>query len=268
MGHIKGVYPAVKKNGEEYYRASITYKNKHVSLGSFDNAMTAHICYKEANRLLHDSEVTIDNFPEHIHVLDYSKAVTVLNFRDNDMYFKTPIYLRTKYFTYHVTANDILKFDIDDLFFYSTRTIMKRKGHLFVADYGMQINLPSRYGIKNYSILDKDYAFRNKDPYDFRYENIIIINRYYGVSKGHFKGKDCYDAKLHVNGNVVIGHYDNEIDAAIAYNKGVDYAAVCGLVRNYQKNYIDDMTPAEYKKRYNEIEISERFRKYFDNPKN
>ena len=262
---MKGVYEATKRDGSIYYRASITYKNKHISLGSFEDPMTGHLAYREAEIMLYDMKITIENFNTNRSVLDYQKCVTLINFRDNDMYFKTPIYLRNKYFTYHVTPNDILKFDIDDLFFYSTRTIMKRKGHLFVADYGMQINLPSRYGIKNYSILNKDYAFRNKDPYDFRYENIIIINRYYGVSKGRYKGKDCFNAKLHVNGNIVIGHYENEVDAAIAYNKGVDYAAVCGLVRNYQKNYIDDMTPAEYKQRYNEIELCERFRRYFDN---
>lgn len=263
MGHIKGVYPAVKKNGEEYYRASITYKNKHVSLGSFDNAMTAHIAYKEADRLLHDSEVTIDNFTEHLHVLDYSKGVSILNFRDNDMYFKTPIYLRTKYFTYHVTPNDILKFDIDDLFFYSTRTIMKRKGHLFVADYGMQVNLPSRYGIKNYSILGKDYYFKNKDVYDFRYENIVILNKYNGVIKDTYKKKECYTARLHIIGNVVIGHYKGEIDAAIAYNKGVDIAASLGLKRNYSKNYIDELTKEEYESRYQTIKVADRFYKYF-----
>ena len=263
MGHIKGVYPAVKKNGEEYYRASITYKNKHVSLGSFDNAMTAHIAYKEADRLLHDSEVNIDNFTEHLHVLDYSKGVSILNFRDNDMYFKTPIYLRAKYFTYHVTPNDILKFDIDDLFFYSTRTIMKRKGHLFVADYGMQVNLPSRYGIKNYSILGKDYYFKNKDVYDFRYENIVILNKYNGVIKDTYKKKECYTARLHVIGNVVIGHYKEEIDAAIAYNKGVDIAASLGLKRNYSKNYIDELTKEEYESRYRAIKVADRFYKYF-----
>ncbi len=262
MGRIKGVYSAWKKNGDEYYRASITYQNKHVSLGSFDNAMTAHIAYKEADRLLHEREISIDNFSDHIHILEYGKCVTLINFRDNDMYFKTPIYLRNKYFTYHVTPNDILKFDIDDLFFYSTRTIMKRKGHLFVADYGMQVNLPSRYGIKNYSILGKDYYFKNKDVYDFRYENIVVVNRYNGVIRDTYKKKDCFTARLHINGNVIIGHYSNETDAAIAYNKGVDIAAEAGLRRNYIKNYIDEMTEEEYRKRYDEIKVADSFYKY------
>ena len=262
MGHIKGVYSAFKKNGEEFFRASITYKNKHISLGSFDNAMQAHIAYTEADRLLHDREITIDNFPYEKLNLDYQKCITLLNFRDNDMYFKTPIYLRNKFFTYHITPNDILKFDIDDLFFYSTRTIMKRKGHLFVADYGMQVNLPSRYGIKNYSILGKDYYFKNKDTYDFRYENIVIVNRYNGVIRDTYKKKECFTARLHINGNVIIGHYDNEIDAAIAYNKGVDIAAEAGLNRNYSKNYIVELTEDEYRTRYEEIKVAEGFYKY------
>lgn len=263
MGQLKGVYTTTKKDGSVYYRSSITFHNKHISLGSFEDAMTAHLAYKEAELLLYDKSVSVDDFNNKRTILDYQKCVTLINFRDNDMYFKTPIYLRNKYFTYHISPNDILKFDIDDLFFYSTRTIMKRKGHLFVADYGMQINLPSRYGIKNYSIMGKDYYFKNKDKYDFRYENIIIVNRFYGVTKGKFKGKDCYTARLHINGNVVIGHYKDEIDAAIAYNKGVDFAAEYGLVRNYQKNYIDELTPEEYKTRYDNLKISERFCAYF-----
>lgn len=33
----KGVFPARKKNGEVYYRASLTYKRKHISLGSYSD---------------------------------------------------------------------------------------------------------------------------------------------------------------------------------------------------------------------------------------
>ena len=139
---------------------------------------------------------------------------------------------------------------------------MKRKGHLFVADYGMQVNLPSRYGIKNYSILGKDYYFKNKDTYDFRYENIVIVNRYNGVIRDTYKKKECFTARLHINGNVIIGHYDNEIDAAIAYNKGVDIAAEAGLNRNYSKNYIVELTEDEYRTRYEEIKVAEGFYKY------
>ena len=36
-----GVYPACKKNGSIYYRASLTYRSKHISLGSADDEATA-----------------------------------------------------------------------------------------------------------------------------------------------------------------------------------------------------------------------------------
>jgi len=42
---VKGVYLAQKKSGEVYYRASFTYKNKHISLGSFNNETDANTAY-------------------------------------------------------------------------------------------------------------------------------------------------------------------------------------------------------------------------------
>ena len=37
MASLPGVYKTNKKDGTLYYRASINYKGKHISLGSFDN---------------------------------------------------------------------------------------------------------------------------------------------------------------------------------------------------------------------------------------
>ena len=39
----KGVYKTNKKDGSVYYRVSITYKNKHISIGSYDDENTAQI---------------------------------------------------------------------------------------------------------------------------------------------------------------------------------------------------------------------------------
>ena len=87
------------------------------------------------------------------------KWVILINFRDNGIYFGTPIYARTKFFYYYLSPTYVLKFDIDDLFYYSSRKIMKRNGHLFVADYGMQVNILNRYGIRNFAVPGKDYIF-------------------------------------------------------------------------------------------------------------
>ena len=36
-----GVYKTTKKDGSVYYRVSITYKNKHISIGSYDDEFLA-----------------------------------------------------------------------------------------------------------------------------------------------------------------------------------------------------------------------------------
>ena len=46
---LKGVFPATKIDGTIYYRSSINYSGKHISLGSFPSEDTAHLAYKEAS---------------------------------------------------------------------------------------------------------------------------------------------------------------------------------------------------------------------------
>ena len=47
---LKGVFPATKKDGTIYYRTSINYSGKHISLGSFASEEMAHLAYKEASQ--------------------------------------------------------------------------------------------------------------------------------------------------------------------------------------------------------------------------
>lgn len=115
----------------------------------------------------------------------------------------------------------ILTFDVDDLFYFSDKSIMKRGNHLFVAEYGMQTNILSRYGIRDHAVPGRDYYFSNGNPYDFRYGNVNIVNRYYGVQKIIKKGQPRYKTVIHINGNFVVGTYKTEEEAAIAYNKAV-----------------------------------------------
>ena len=49
---LSGCYFAQKKDGSNYYRSSITYKNKHISLGSFSTEKEAHHAYLYAQKLL------------------------------------------------------------------------------------------------------------------------------------------------------------------------------------------------------------------------
>ncbi|MCR5608938.1 MAG: hypothetical protein K6G26_07740, partial [Lachnospiraceae bacterium] len=163
---------------------------------------------------------------------------------------------------YYLSPADYYKFDVDDLFYYSNHKIMKRGSHLFVSDYGMQVNVLSRYGIKNYAMLDKDYYFLNGDCKDLRYNNIKVINKYYGVSLVTKDSHNIYVAKIHINGNYIIGRYSTEAEAAVAYNKAVDILEANGLIKNYQKNYIDNLSEIEYSKMYNEIRINKKIKQY------
>ena len=212
---MKGTSTATKKDGTVYYRASITFRRKHISLGGFDTVSEANAAYLEADRLLNRERLGINQYKENS-PLPFEKWVILINFRDNGIYFGTPIYARSKFFYYYLSPTDVLKFDIDDLFYYSSRKIMKRNGHLFVADYGMQVNILNRYGIRNFAVAGKDYLFLNDDDTDFRHENLAIINRYQGVAEVCYKGKTKYRARINVPGYYIIGYYHSEIEAAIA----------------------------------------------------
>ena len=260
-----GVFIAKRKNGEVYYRCNITYSGKHISLGSFETEKECNLAYKEAWKILKDTKITILNLQSTIKYLKFEKGITLLNFRDNQIYIKNPIYLQKNYFNYYLTPGTVLKFDNDDLFYYSSHKIQNRGGHMFVCDYGLQYNILGRYGIKPYAIKGKDYSFANGDETDYRYSNIIIINKYHGVFKETKKGKPIYTAKIHLNGDFIVGRYSTEATAAVAYNKAVDLCKARGMTKSFPTNFITEYTPREYADIYTEIKISSHLYKFFKN---
>lgn len=258
MSTLQGVYIAYKKDGTKYFRSSITYRSKHISLGSYSEESLAHKAYLEAFELISNTSLTIISYSTKKNTLSFDKWICLINFRDNHIYIKTPIYLRKNYFSYYLSPKQELKFDIDDLFYYSSHKIMKRQGHLFVADYGMQVNILSRYGIKNYAVPGKDYLFANNDVTDYRYQNIIVINKYYGVEQIKKGNSVLFQTKIHIIGNFIVGTYNSEITSAIAYNKAVDILKKAGLDKNFQTNYVVEITPKEYADIYNTVKISKK----------
>ncbi len=256
MKQLTGVFSAKKKNGELYYRSSITYRKKHISLGSFLKETEAHKAYLEADRILKNPQFSIDHY--HPSDLSLEKAVILFNFRDNGVYIGTPIYIRNRIFQYYLSKELVLTFDIDDLFYYSSHKIMKRGGHFFVADYGMQVNILNRYGIKNFGVKNRDYLFKNGDDTDFRYENIQIINRFHGVLQIKKNEKTFYKVKIHLNGDYIVGIYSDEVTAAIAYNKAADIVKQKGFQKNFPINFIENLLPSQYADIYSQVEISEK----------
>ncbi len=262
---LQGVYESHKKNGEVYYRASLTYRNKHISLGSYASAEDAHRAYLEAGLLLRDNTTELKQYSK-TSGLSFEKWVVILNFRDNGLYFPNPIYISKKLFYYYLSPTLVLKFDIDDLFYYSSHKIMRRGNHYFVADYGMQINIANRYDIKNYAVIGRDYLFINGDSTDFRRENIKILNTYHGVTeKKGPKGSlhaDSFCAHIHIRGNFLIGTYNTALEAAIAYNKAIDILKKKGVNKNFTPNYIDSIPPSKYAEIYTQVSISDKILNY------
>lgn len=251
---LPGVYQAEKKDGTVYYRSSITYKNKHISLGSFADEESAHRAYLLAGEVTSDASIAIEDYHRD-HPLAFKKWVVLINYRDNDMYVKTPIYLKERFFYYYFAPEDYLIFDSDDLFYYSTHSIMRRGGHLFVADFGMQVNILSRYGIKNFAVPGRDYQFINGNTTDFRSANIKIINSYHGVLRIEAGAKDIFETKIHLNGDILVGRYDTETEAAVAYNKAADTLKALGVTKEFPENYILELDSAGYKELYQQVKV-------------
>ncbi|MEG1742299.1 MAG: hypothetical protein RR237_05420, partial [Acetivibrio sp.] len=107
MALLSGVTLSHKKDGTLYYRSSITYKNKHISLGSFDTEVLAHEAYQSAERILYDLSYKIEDHSPSRSILSFEKWVILLNFRDNGIYFKTPIYLRHRFFLYYIEEHTV-----------------------------------------------------------------------------------------------------------------------------------------------------------------
>lgn len=259
--NLPGTFKATKKDGSIYYRSSFTYKNKHISLGSYDDAEAAHRAYQEAGRLTSDNRLGIINFSSRS-PLPFEKWVVLCNFRDNNIYFATPIYMRKHYFSYYLDPYTELKFSIDDLFYYASHKIMRRGAHYFVADYGMQVTILSRYGIKNYGVLGIDYNLINGDIYDFRYENIEILNTYHGVRHVTHRGKPMYQARIHLNGYYIIGYYKTALEAAIAYNKAIDILISKGCKKQFKQNYTEGVSASMYADIYHHLKISSKIMQY------
>lgn len=263
-----GVYSALKKDHTEYYRASLTYKNKHISLGSFDEPDEASAVYQESLSILKDqshhninTDTGSTNYDSCVSKISFEKYVILINLRNNGIYFKTPIYLCKNYFLYFLSTDNVLIFDADDLFYYAKHRICCRGGYYYVNEYGMQTNILSRYGIRSHSVTGRDYIFKNGNHHDYRYHNIQVINQYYGVRFSVKEGRNIYTTKIHVNGDYIVGSYYSEIEAAIAYNKAADLLEPLTDI-SYSRNYIEDLSSIEYASYYNKIILKKNFRNY------
>lgn len=259
--NLPGVYSTKRQDGSPYFRASLTHKGKHISLGSYSSMQLAHQAYSEACKILRDPAFNPASCQEKSALL-FEKQISLMNLRDNGIYFSNPIYIRKNYFEYYLSSDYTLKFDLEDLFYYSSHKIMHRKGHFFVADYGMQYNIKNRYGIKNYAVEGRDYRFVNGDSTDLRYENIQVFNMYHGVTRITKNNRTLFKSSIHIRGIYLIGIYPTVTEAAIAYNKAIDILKRNGVQKNYTPNYIENLSAKIYADIYSCLDISEKIKRY------
>ncbi|MDE6026154.1 MAG: hypothetical protein K2G45_11975 [Lachnospiraceae bacterium] len=251
---MKGVYTTRKKDNSISYRVSITLYGKHISLGSYNNEETAGKVYLDGRNII-DYMLTPEDYQNEL-AIPHEKYIVLSNYVINRIYVPTPIFLRKQYFEYYLSDTHILKFDRDDLFFYSSHKIQQKGGYLFVSDYGSQYKILSRYGIRPFAVYGRDYIMVNNDKNDYRYSNIKIINNYTGVRQKKQKEKNIYETFIHINGNYLVGRYDDEISAAIAYNKAVDILHKNGMSKAYIKNYILSYKKEDYISHYEKLSVS------------
>ena len=63
---------------------------------------------------------------------------------------------------------------------------------------------------------------------------------------------------IHVKSNYVVGHYETEEEAAIAYNKAADLLAKKGISTKFRQNYLEDLSASDYAEIYRKIPVSHR----------
>ena len=260
-----GVYVDKLKNGKENFRASLTYNRKHISLGSYPDHDAAEQAYKCASELLKGS-ASVQDYTEDCPLL-FDKFVSLVNLRDNRIYFPTPIYLGKIDFLYYLSPDRVLRFDMDDLFYFSSHKIMERGGRFFISEYGMQTGLRERFGIMSFAVPGRDFLFINGDPLDHRRENLEIINRYRGVRKQKSLTKTTYKTVIHVRSDYVVGVYETEKEAAIAYNKAADTLIKNGVKKEFTQNYLADVSAKEYADIYTKVSISKKILRFAQDDK-
>lgn len=251
MSHI---YP-VTKNDVTTYRVYFVANSKKIYLGAYKNEVTAQRVLEEAKTIM---KASFGLHLMHDFLLDYKKQVCLSNYRDYSVYIKNPIYLHDTYFTYYLSKDTFLIFDNKDLFYFSTSHIRKRGNYLYIQDSISQQNLLSRFGIPNHSVVGKDYIFRNGNTLDFRRENLQILNAYKGVSQKLYKGNTLYMTHIFTTKNILVGKYESEIEAAIAYNKAIDLLSKEHANYHFVPNTIAFLTQSEYDALYTKLKISPR----------
>lgn len=248
------IYPVQKKDKTDY-RVYYLFHSKKVYIGLYPSLTLAKQAYAFAEELL-QSCWGIEDLKEA--KISFLKCVSLINLRDHNMYLTSPIYVHDNYFDYYLSTELKLIFDLQDLFFFSTNKIHKRGNYIYIENSVSQTSILNRFHIPPNSVYNVDYYLINGNRYDFRRKNICVINHYIGVSREIKYKEEVYVARIIQKVPLVIGHYNSELKAAIAYNKAAELIMSKDSSKYYKLNQIDYLTSTEYNAIYEALPISPR----------
>lgn len=249
-------YIYTKQSGDTVkYRVYYMYQSKKIYIGIYETSEKAQEVYAWVDTKMSSGFSLEDYLGSPI---AFDKFITLLNFKNNGAYFSVPIYIFPDHFKYYLSEDFYMIFSLKDLFFISNYKIHKRGQYLYINIGTRQENLLKRFGISNHATYGVDYLMHNGNRYDLRRENIHILNHYKGVQYEDKYHTKTYVARIRTTQYLVIGHYDSELLAAIAYNKAVDYLEKSSSSCSYEKNEFPFLTRQEYQSLYDKVEVSKR----------
>ena len=107
---------------------------------------------------------------------------------------------------------------------------------------------------------DCNYLKTVNDQYGHEYGDILL--RVEANTLKEIFPEDCPVIRMGGDEFLILANETSEEKAAIAYNKAVDLAKAAGIHKNFEENYITELSAREYAEIYTNLKISPKYINY------